>query len=95
MLQVASTVLLWRPSRSSQLNCGTWVVMLLSGKSCALTVGYNFWPSDKHLIQQLISESSYELNPKWGNYLGGDFAGCTIVLWHRLGGSSHNQKFDS
>jgi len=34
-----------------QSNCGAWAATLLSRKSCALTDGYNFWPSGKRLIQ--------------------------------------------
>jgi len=37
----------------SQLNRGAWTVILLSKKSCALTIGYSFWSSGTHSIQTI------------------------------------------
>ena len=39
----------------SQSNRGAWAcVTLLSKKSCALTNGYNFWPSGMHSILTIV-----------------------------------------
>jgi len=42
----------------SQSNRGTWVVTLLSKKSCTLTNGYNFWSNGTRSILKLIGNDT-------------------------------------
>ena len=75
-----------------QSNCGAWVAMLLSRKSCALTNGYSFWLSCKHSIQQLVSEPRSRVRFPKGQLLSGTIAeGKIVTAWRRPGGSSYNR----
>jgi len=64
----------------SQSNHGAWVSMLLSRKSYTLTIGYNFWPSGKRLIQQFVSKSMSRVLFSTGQLLRGRLLQVTSIV---------------
>jgi len=78
-------------SSRSHLNRDIWIIMLLSRKSCTLTINYIFWSSGNCLIQQLVSELTTSIFS--GTIVHRTIvANCKIVTWCKLSGLNHNEK---
>ena len=86
--QVVASIVSWRRPRwvKSLSTCGAWVVMFLSRKSCTLTISYNFCPSGKYSIQQLVLKARSQFDSQRAIAEGEIvcWVVASIVPWWRL-----------